>query len=440
MSCVSSKQRALSRLRISFAVLAALSATATPSLAAAATQAELEAKVQSLAEQLAALQAELVQMKAQQGANSSSAPASAPAVTSATAVLSSGSASPLSFFGYGELNYSQPRDNTADTTADLARFVLGVGYRFDDRTRLVSEVELEHAVSSSEDPGEVEIEQAYIEHQLTNSIFAKAGLFLIPTGLLNENHEPTRYYGVFRNFVETAIIPTTWREGGLAIQGNSEIGLRWDAGVSTGFDLSKWDATATEGQESPLGSIHQELALAHGKDLSVFGALNYTGVPGLRVGASVFTGGASQGQQGFVGAHITLWEAHTRWTPGAFDLSGLYAHGHISNTQVINTALVGNPTLIPENFFGWYLQGAYRLFDHGRYNFSPFVRYERFNTASDYAALPAGLTPDTLADQKVWTTGFNLGFAPGVVLKADYQWFRDSALSDRFDLGIGYQF
>ncbi len=94
------------------------------------------------------------------------------------------------------------------------------------------------------------------------------GLFLIPSGLLNENHEPTRFYGVFRNRVETAIIPTTWREGGTLLQGNTDFGLRWDAGLTTGFDLSKWDPTSPEGKESPLGSIHQELALAKASDMS----------------------------------------------------------------------------------------------------------------------------------------------------------------------------
>jgi hypothetical protein len=301
-------------------------------------------------------------------------------------------------------------------------------------------LEVEHAVSSADDPGEVEVEQAYIEHALTDNIFAKIGLFLIPSGLLNENHEPTRYYGVFRNFVETQIIPTTWREGGLAIQGNTEAGLRWDVGVSTGFDLSKWDATSAEGQESPLGAIHQELALARAGDLSWFGALNYTGVPGLRLGASIFDGDASQGQPGFDGAHVTLWEGHVRWTPGAFDLAGLYARGHIRGTQAINLTLIGNPTLIPEDFFGWYVQGAYRAFEHGSYVLTPFVRYERFNTASSYTALPIGLGPSALADQKAWTAGLNFNIASGVVLKADYVWLHDSPLDDRFDLGVGYAF
>src|SRR5581483_693565 len=115
-----------------------------------------------------------------------------------------------------------------------------------------SELEVEHAVSSADDSGEVEVEQAWIERQLNDSTYAKLGLFLIPSGMLNESHEPTRYYGVFRNFVETAIIPSTWRELGASIEGNTASGVRWDVGLTTGSDLSKWDATSSEGIESPL--------------------------------------------------------------------------------------------------------------------------------------------------------------------------------------------
>ena len=175
----------------------------------------------------------------------------------------------------------------------------------------------------------MEVEQAYIEHEIGSSVFGRAGLFLIPSGLLNEYHEPTRYYGVFRNFVETAIIPTTWREGGIALQGNTAGGLRWDVGITTGLDLSAWDPESEEGLESPLGSIHQELSVAKASDLSTFAALNYTGVPGLKVGGSIFTGDASQDQEGFDDNRITLTEAHARYSPATWDFAALYAVGHI---------------------------------------------------------------------------------------------------------------
>ena len=419
--------------------------------ATAATTEELEAKLQALASQVQALQSEVATLKAQNAAAASSR-ASAPAVASSSGssgAIVSGNATPstsdssggrLSWLGYGELNYSRPTDDNSASSADVGRFVLGALYRFDDRTRLVSELEVEHAVASSDDSGEIEVEQVWLERQLTNSVYAKLGLFLIPSGMLNESHEPTRYYGVFRNFVETAIIPSTWRELGASLEGNTAGGLRWDVGITTGSDLSKWDATSSEGIESPLGAIHQEGQLARAGDLSGFLAANYTGIPGLRLGASIVGGDIDQGQPGLGSNKLMLWETHARWAPGAWDLSALYAHGHISNTAQANLALVGNPTLIPENFYGWYAQAAYVAQLPNGWTLAPFARYERVNTASSYAFIGTGLTPDALKAAEVKTVGFNLNFAPGVVVKIDYQSFDGDSGSDRVDLGLGYQF
>jgi predicted porin len=430
-------------LRLKGLALLAASLSAFGSFASAATQDELEARVQALAEQLQLVQTELAALKQQE---TESAPAGAVAATPTPNPLVAPGASAdrrsgPTFFGYGELNYTRPRDDSAATTADAGRFVVGASYQFDERMRFVSEVELEHAISSADDAGEVELEQAYIEREFNSGIRGKAGLILIPSGMLNEFHEPTRYYGVFRNFIETTIIPTTWREGGVAAQGDTAMGLRWDVGVTTGFDLGKWDTSAeSEGQESPLGSIHQELSLAHARDLSGFAALNFTGIPGVNVGASIFTGGATHDQPGLPSADITLWEGHARWTPARWDLAALYARGHISGTSQINATFAGDPVLIPKSFFGWYAQSAYRVLDNGTWSLAPFVRYERFNTASEYADIGLGLTPAALSDRKAWTGGLNLLFAPGVVIKADYVDFQDEAGADRFDLGLGYQF
>ena len=127
-----------------------------------------------------------------------------------------------------------------------------------------------------------------------------------------------------RNFVETAIIPTTWREGGIAVTGITDFDLTWDVGITTGFNLAKWDPTSDEGKVSPLGSIHQELQFAKAADLSGYAALNWRGYPGLLLGGSVFSGKAGQAQPDFPSqnAVVTLAEAHARWTPGPFDLPG----------------------------------------------------------------------------------------------------------------------
>ena len=373
-------------------------------------------------------------------ATSASAPAQIEALASGNGVIAtvppSGPATVIS--SYGEINYNRPSRAPQLAQADLRRFVLGLQHRIDDKTKVVGEIEVEHSVSSAGDPGEVAIEQAYVEHQLNPTWALRAGLFLMPMGLLNENHEPTAFYGVERNFVETAIIPSTWREGGLQLVGAFDNGITLQGGVSTGFDLNKWDARSSEGSESPLGAVHQELALAKSRDLALFAALNWRGVPGLQLGGGLFSGGASHGQA-LAPARVTLWDLHARWTPGRWDLAALYSRGSISHTAELNAPWVGG-TLIPKTFEGGYLQAGYHLWRSDNYALTPFARLERFNTASSYADLGPGLTPEARPTERVLTLGANFELAPGVVLKADWQRFSQNRELDRSNLGLGWSF
>jgi len=445
------------RLRAAAACVAVSAAfVAAPASAQSASEIELARRLDQLAAELASVKAELAKLQRERAspATAASAPdagaptaAPAPALAAAPVVASDSQAQgsgialgPSTVLtSYGEIHYNRPTHDSSKAVADLTRFVLGLQHRFDEKTKLVTELEVEHAVSSSDDPGEVEVEQAYIERQLGRQWALRAGLFLIPAGVLNENHEPTAFYGVERNFVETAIIPSTWREGGLQVVGNFDNGVTTQLGVTTGFDLMKWDAMSTEGRDSPLGAIHQELALAKARDLSVFGALNWRGVPGLLVGGSVFTGGATHGQAA-TSSRVTLWDVHTRYTPGRWDLSALYSRGTISNTAAFNTPLVGSTSLVPASFDGWYAQAAYRLWSRGDLSLAPFIRWEEFNTARSFASLGTGLTPDAAPTERVVTIGANFNVGPGIVFKADYQRFRVNGDADRFNLGMGWSF
>ena len=430
--------RLLQRSRTALA--ASLLLAGTSAFAQTATEAELARKLDQLAAELATVKAQLAQLQQQRAAAPQDPAPAAPVAAAAPATAPAGRAEPATVLtSYGEINYNRPTKASENAQADLRRFVLGYQHRFDAKTKVVTELEVEHSVSSSGDPGEVAIEQAYVEHQIHPNWSLRGGLFLMPVGLLNETHEPTAFYGVERNFVETAIIPTTWREGGVQFVGNLDNGLTLQGGISTGFDLTKWDATSTEGAESPLGAIHQELALAKARDLSVFGALNWRGLPGLLVGGSLFTGGATHGQAA-ASARVTLWDLHARWTPGRWDLAALYGRGSISNTAALNAALVGNPTLIPKSFDGWYAQAAYKLWSRDDYALAPFARLEQFNTAKSFADLGPGLTPTAAPTEQVVTLGANLQIAQGIVVKADVQRFRENKDANRFNLGLGWSF
>jgi opacity protein-like surface antigen len=371
----------------------------------------------------------------------------------------------LRLWGYGEIYYNRPSRDTKRTTADLARAVFGIGYRLDSRTEFNSEYEVEHAVASASDPGEFEVEQFYVDRQLADPVTLRAGLFLLPFGFINEHHEPTNFYGVQRNLVETLIIPSTWREGGLSFHGDTDIGLAWSAGVTTGVDLSKWDfapefpqfTTALELEDNgaaPMQATHQELAFANARHLSQYVALNYFGLPGLNVGGAVFTGKVAPAPATVGDSRVTLWEGHARWTPGKFDLSAIYAHGAISNVADANRANPGSPNPIPSAFYGYYLQAAYGAWEYHDYRLNPFVRWEYFDMGSEYSGtipqIPTGTVPltDTPGDfgvwpsnrDRVWTAGANFYVTPHLVFKADYQWFDINKAFNRFDLGLGLNF
>lgn len=424
---------------LSFAVLCALSSGLAhgATVSDATTVEDLKALIKAQQQELENIKNRLAQYESSRSEQRQTA---AP-VTADSPV--SQEASKNSIGGYGELAYSNYSHGDRDQ-ADLARFVLFFGHEFNDHLRFNSEVEWEHGVTSSEDQGEVEIEQAYLDYSFSDAFNVKSGLFLIPLGLLNEKHEPPAYYGVFRNEVETRIIPTTWREGGLGVHGKFGEGFSYDIGLTTGFDVGKLD-DPSEG----IRSAHQELTLSNANDLSVYGALNYR-APGLLVGGGIFSGntgqnGASNPDLADVNARMTLWDVHAQYQPGPFDFQALYARGSLSDASQVNAALLAAaeeevtvPFAAPKRFDGWYVQGAYRL-ALGDFTLAPFVRYERFDIEQQQD-IANGLLQDPLNKDSIKTVGLNFYIDPQVVVKLDYQKFDKNSDSDRINLGIGYQF
>jgi hypothetical protein len=418
----------------------------TLTLAMAAAFGASPVLAQTVDEKLQILQQEIDELKAQQARNAapSTQPSSSPYSLDYATMLdrSSGLANgATNVIGYGEAAYSKFHQS-GDATADQARFVFGFNHRFDERLTLHSEVEIEHAVVSSEDAGEAEIEQAWINYKQSDSVNFKGGLFLIPIGILNETHEPPTYFGVMRNQVETRVIPTTWRELGVGVHGFLAEGFRYDVGVTTNFDAGKLDDPLTG-----MRSAHQEGQLANARDLAVYGALNYR-LPGLLVGGGVFSGdtgqnGASNPALQGVAARFTMWDVHAQYRVAGLDLQGLYASGTLGDADKVTAALfAADPATAfaaPKSMKGWYAQAAYHVYKRGNYDVAPFIRYERIDIRQ--AEDPAnGLLQDPRNDEKIKTIGVNFWVHPQVVLKADIQRYATDKTQDAYRLGLGFMF
>jgi len=122
--------------------------------------------------------------------------------------------SKLNIGGYGEVHYNQPLNNgkTDLGTLDVHRMVLFFGYNFSSKTQFVTEIEVEYAK-------EIWVEQAFLQHKLAHWVNFKAGLLLVPMGIINEYHEPNTFNGVERPAIDNKLSLSTWREVGAGFTG-----------------------------------------------------------------------------------------------------------------------------------------------------------------------------------------------------------------------------
>ena len=363
----------------------------------------------------------------------------------------------VSIGGYGEAVYDNASAERQDgepsgatDRIDLVRNVLYVGYKFTDRILFNSELEVEHATTGEgdEEKGEVSAEFAYLDFRPWKSVGLRAGLLLMPVGFLNELHEAPVFHGARRPAVETAIIPSTWRESGAGVFGETGP-VQWRAYLVAGLSSAGFEAGGIrEGRQGGSDSLAE--------DLGVTARADFTGVSGLLAGGSVFTGNSGQGAVvgrpgdgdrpgggAEIGGRVTLFEGHAQYEWRGLQLRVLGARTRIADAALINeqNGLVGAES-VGECQHGWYAQAAYdvmTLWPAGRWSVTPFVRYEELDTQAE---VPAGFEKDPANNRSVLVAGVDVKPIPGVVIKADFQSERNKARTgtNRFHLAVGYLF
>ena len=338
--------------------------------------------------------------------------------------------------GYGELHYNNLTDDNKDvggdddlSRVDFHRFVLFVGHEFTDSIRFFSEVELEHALAGDGQPGEVELEQAWIEMDANQNHSFRAGLDILPIGILNTLHEPNTFYGVERNRIESEIIPTTWWEAGAGFIG--EVAPGWNYHVVAHGGL----VTPTTGS-STLRPRSGRTKVAEGddQDFAFTGQVRYTGIPGLEVGVAGHYQNDMAGTDDAFDVDSTLFEGHVDYKHSSgLGLRALYARWDIDAPSGI--------VFTQDNLDGWYVEPAYRFDAPGIIpgEIGIFSRYAEWDERGQ------GNIPDgTYAQFESWNIGMNWWPHPNVAFKFDYQ--NESgdddadAVRDGINLGIGFQF
>ncbi|MBL4584838.1 MAG: hypothetical protein JKX83_09505 [Pseudomonadales bacterium] len=323
----------------------------------------------------------------------------------------------IHFGGYGELHYNHLEQAGKDfRQLDLHRWVLFVGYNFNDRARLVTELEVEHVLVSGGGRGAVELEQAYIEFNIKKSMQLQVGVILTPLSIINETHEPPTFYGVERPVIETTIIPTTWYVTGAKFSQQFDNGVTYDLMVSEGLKTQDPNVNpSAEPFNLKLGK--QKGSFADAFNLAMTVRVSYRGAAGLEIsGYAQYQPDIDQSAQNSYADAAVLVGGHAIIQRGAFTSKILYADWTLDGSAA--------ETAEKHHQYGGYVELSWKP----NRQWSAFFRQNQWSQTAGVNASQSD---------------FGVNYYPyeNIVFKADYQLQNaDAGDADGFNLGMGYLF
>jgi hypothetical protein len=356
----------------------------------------------------------------------------------------------VSIGGYGEFLYEGFADERENGTAsgkaarlDALRSIIYVGYKFNDRILYNSEIEIEH--SSTGLAGSVSLEFAYLDYRMDDRFRVRAGLLLVPMGLVNEVHEPPVFLGTERSVTENRIIPSTWRESGIGVVGETA-DWSYRAYLVTSLDGVGGGSSKAKGfTEEGLRGGRQKASKALAEDFGGVVRVDYEGVRGLMLGGSAYYGKTTQGREldGVeVGGAAFIREGHFRYLDRGWDVQGLFARASMANAAELNRlkGLSGDAS-IGDEMRGWYVQAGYDVLwsTASEHQLLPYMRYESVNTQR---SVPSGFSEDPANDLSVVSVGLAWRPIANTILKADYQIHGNAAKTgvNQLNVALGYLF
>lgn len=360
--------------------------------------------------------------------------------------VSADTESKIQIGGYAQIDYNQPVNSgkTSNGKLDVHRMVLLFGYRFNERTNFVTEIEVEHVK-------EVYVEQAFLNYKILPWLDFRGGLMLVPMGIINEYHEPPTFNGVERPNLDSKIVPTTWREIGAGFTGRIDgASLKYQLYIMNGFNGYNNEGVfrGTDG----LRKGRQKGAESFMSSPTLATKIDYYGFSGLKLGFSTYNGksqstlynGLEKSDSEAISAadssvvSISMIGFDARYVVGGFEARGQLNIANIKNTDQYNS-FTGKD--LGSQLFGWYAELGYNLLHsvETEQKLVPFVRYEKYNT---HTKTEGKLEINGAYNRTDITVGAGWWLSSGAVLKADYQFFNNALNNSfgQFNMGIGIWF
>ncbi len=347
---------------------------------------------------------------------------------------------------YGHIDYNQKIENGVRHAGnlDVHRLVTLFGYQFSRKTQFVSEIEVEHVK-------EIFVEQAFVQHQLGRYLNLKAGLLLIPMGMVNEQHEPTFFYSVERPLIDKVIVPSTWREVGFGISGLfPKSSLKYQLYLVNN-PLSYKDGQATISAGKGIRSGRQKGAESILTSFpGISSQVEYFGFNNFKTGISFYHGKTNTSLYSDYPVvdkvsrliidssrvKISMLALHMNYAFSNFTTRMQYVLAGFSDANRFNNFSGSD---VPDLMHGYYLLASYDFIRDERISLAPFIRYSHLNNE-----LKTSAKDDRLRrrGQDIWTIGLNYKPDPGVVFKIDFQFYKnqDSQHFNQLNSGVGVWF
>jgi hypothetical protein len=283
----------------------------------------------------------------------------------------------------------------------------------------------------------------FVDYHHSNAFGVRGGLLLIPSGIINQTHEPTTFMSVARPHIDQEVIPSTWREIGVGIYGDLGEYVKYQANLTEGL-------TAAGFAPAGIYEGRQEGVRSDPNSPGISAKFDFLPVLGLRMGASIYyqantassiTDSAHQGRT--LTSALTVVAFDARYDLGNAHFRAEYAMDNIGNASDLSAA---RGTTIPKSVSGEYIEGSYNLMPHlsetSDVEVLPFLRYEMVSRKWDGVA--------ALKDQTWFIAGVAVKPVDGLIIKLDYEWSKEpiaftgggstGVAKGLLGLGLGYAF
>lgn len=262
----------------------------------------------------------------------------------------------FSLSGYGAMNYYQfawQTDTAKRNAIDNERFILALKYRWNDRIRLNTEIEMEHGGTGSSvefdrfeefgefefdisKGGEVLLEQMNLEFRLSKNLNLQIGRIKVPFALMFSRDEPTDYLTAVNSEMETQILPENWTDNGILLLGKLGKKQQWQYHIAL---VNSLDGSAFNSANWIKRGNQRRFEMVNAENFALATRIDYCPNDNLLIGFSGYGSRSTTDNRPKPDLKVTtpigLAEIHFNYTKNLFRLSGMAMYGVLGNSEAL---------------------------------------------------------------------------------------------------------